>query len=406
MKNVLFIDYFFPPLAADWRGIAFANYLPEYGWRPIVVSAAETVSYEKDHSLLGDIPPGTVVHRIGHPEPRGIRRHIRDRLKIAADFPDSYKSWIRPAILECEKILRENRIDVIYSASPAYSCAYVAMNLKRQFDIPWVADFLDGWADNDFLMKSYEKTLVRPLRSLQIRRIQHGESRILGAADRITVIHPCVKEQWIRRHNLSGDKISVVTDGYDERTFVGLRPNVVHHGKPTVAFLGSYYSAFEDDIKRFTRVLARFDERVHFLIIGRAAAWVREMNLPNTTVVEHLPRKDALAIALGCDFLFVTMPEYALWTPTKTYDYLRLGKPILGLLPQHGDAARILRDSHSGFVLSYDELRMQKELAEILAQWRNGNLQGFSPDRTFIEQFDRQRLTKKMAEIFNGLQAD
>jgi len=69
MKKVLFIYYHFPPLLGDWRGLGFVKFLPEFGWQPIVISAAESVSYEKDYSLLRDVPKEIEVHRVGHREP-------------------------------------------------------------------------------------------------------------------------------------------------------------------------------------------------------------------------------------------------------------------------------------------------------------------------------------------------
>jgi len=53
-KKALFIDYFFPLLAADWRGTAFCKLLPEFGWQPIVISPDESESYDKDYDLLGE----------------------------------------------------------------------------------------------------------------------------------------------------------------------------------------------------------------------------------------------------------------------------------------------------------------------------------------------------------------
>jgi hypothetical protein len=66
MKRVLFIDYFFPPLAGDYRGTAFVKLLPQFDWQPIVISADESVSYDKDFSLLQEIPKSIPIYRVGH----------------------------------------------------------------------------------------------------------------------------------------------------------------------------------------------------------------------------------------------------------------------------------------------------------------------------------------------------
>src|SRR6185503_5963398 len=104
------------------------------------------------------------------------------------------------------------------------------------------------------------------------------------------------------------------------------------------------------------------------------------------TCILHLPRSKAFSFALGADFLYVVMPPWARWTPTKTYDYLRLGKPILAHVPSDGDAAQIVRESGAGYVLSYDAAELKMQLSTIFNQWHSGNLTHFNPKRDYIAQ--------------------
>jgi len=42
LKKILCIDYFFPPLMTGWWiGLGVIKFLPEFGWQPIVISAAD-----------------------------------------------------------------------------------------------------------------------------------------------------------------------------------------------------------------------------------------------------------------------------------------------------------------------------------------------------------------------------
>lgn len=400
MKKVLFIDYFFPPLAADWRGVAFAKLLPEFGWRPIVVSADEGVSYAKDYHLLKEVPENLEVHRVRHREPLPLWRRIRQELKIAADFPDYYRTWYAPACTEARKILRNEKVHLIYSASPTFTTAFVAMKLKSEFNIPWVADFLDGWAVNDFLNQQYDQTLIEPFRWFHKLRVKKGERDILESAEKVVAIHWHVKERWCKLHGVDESKIQVVTDGYDESVFCGLKPRFLYPDRLTIVFLGSFYPAFGEVIMRFARVVNELDKDAELVFIGRAGAAVQEMNLPNSTCILHLPREKALEFALGCNFLFLVMPPYAKWIPSKTYDYLRIGKPILAVVPHDGDAARIVQESNGGFVLSFDEQQMSNELRTIFGRWKKGELDRFQPDQKYLAKFERRKLTEQMAEVF------
>lgn len=269
MKKVLFIDYFFPPLAADWRGVALAKLLPKFGWQPIIISASEDVTYTKDYHLLNEIPEDLEVHRVGHHEPSRLRQFIQHRLKIAADFPDYYRTWYFPACREAEKILQKERVHLIYSASPTFTTAFVAMNMKKRFRIPWVADFNDGWAVNDFLNMQYDQNLIEPVRWLQKLRIRRAERNILKTADKVVIVHWHVRDRWLELHKLDGTNIEVITEGYDESIFRGLKARFLYPDRLTIIFLGSFYPAYREVIMRFAQAVKEVEEDAELVFVGR-----------------------------------------------------------------------------------------------------------------------------------------
>lgn len=401
MKKVLFIDYFFPPLVADIRGIAFVKILPGFEWQPIVISAAESVRYDKDYSLLQEIPSHIEVYRVGHREPSRMWQFFRNRLRIGIDFPDYYKTWYHSAYQVARDILQKEKVDLIYSASPTFTTAFVAMELKAKFNIPWVADFLDGWAVNDFLNLQYNQTLIKPLRWFQKLRVKKAERCILESADKVVVIHQHVKQRWLELHGIKESKIDVVTDGYDESAFKRITAHVLYPDRLTITFLGSYYPFFKDVIIEFLNAVHEIGKEVEVIFIGRRVEALQQMNKPNLTCILHTSREKALSFGLGSDFLFVVMPPYAKWTPTKIYDYLRLGKPILALVPKDGDAAKIVKEARAGFVLSFDQEQMKQQLKVIFEDWRRGGIKGFQPDKEYIAQFEQRKLTERIVQVFN-----
>jgi len=409
MKKVLFIDYMFPPLAADWRGAALANFLPEFGWQPIVISAAESVSYDKDYSLLKEIPEQIEVHRVGHREPSGqlsrVWQILLNKLRANYTFPDYYRTWCSPAVREAESILNKEKVDLIYSASPPFTTAFAAMKLKKEFGIPWVADFLDGWAVNDFLNVHYDETLVKPLRELQKYRVRRGEKNIIGTADKTVVISWHVKQRLCELHKVRGTGIEVVNDGYEESVFEGLVARALYPNKLTIVFLGSFYGPFKEPVIKFLRAVTEISKEAEVVFIGRGAAAMQAVTKAEATYILNLPRKKALAFALGSDFLFVVMPPYARWIPTKIYDYLRLGRPILALVPADGDAAKIVREARGGFVLSYEPEEMKRQLKSIFEEWRVGKFKDFHPDWDYVAQFERRKIVERIAAVFDQVAA-
>lgn len=402
MKKVLFIDYFFPPLLASQHAMAFAKHLSQCGWEPIVICAAESVPYAKDYSLLNGLPEDLHIHRVAHRMPSSLFRYFRRKLKIAADFPDYYRTWCAPAYREAQRIMRKEKIDLIYSASPSFTAHFVAMKLKRESSLPWVADFADGWAVNDFLNDEFARTLIGPMKWFHKRRVKNAERSILTLADQVVCVHSHVIGRWRELHGLSGSNMHVVTDGYDESAFDEAKPSPLYPGKPTVLFLGTYYPHFRETIQKFARAIYEVGKGAELIFIGRTAAPVQEMGLPNATCIMHLPKKKAIALALGASFLLLIMPPYAKWTPMKTYDYLRIGKPILGLVPADGDPAGLIQQAKAGFVLPFDEQEMREKLKEILGKWKRGDFDRFRPNPRYVNKFEWGEITRQMAEVFDA----
>lgn len=406
MKRVLCIDYFFPPLMGGWWiGTGVIKFLPDLGWQPVVLSAAETVSYGKDHSLLKLIPNDIEVHRIAHREVSREWAYALQKLKINYQFPDNYKNWYSPALQEARKILQKEKVDLIYSASEPFTSHFIAMKLKREFNIPWVAEFGDLWAGNDFLNRHYDNTLMPPLRQLQKLQIKQGESDILNTADKVIVIHPYHKQQLDKQYTSIANKIEVVTDGYDESDFKQLNPERIYPDKLTIVFLGSFYAEFQESIMNFFKAVSEVDEQVEIIFIGRGAIGLQEVSMPNLTRILHLVKEKALNFASGADFLFLVMPPSAKWTPSKLYEYLRLGKPVLALVPEDSDPAKIVWEAEAGFVLSHNVEKMKGQLKVIFDQRRQGKFKDFHPKWEYISQFDRRNLTKRLATLFDEVKS-
>ncbi len=404
MKKALCIYYFFPPLISGWWiGLGRIKHLPEFGWQPIVVSAdPERITYPKDYSLLKRIPESIEVHRVGHWEPPKEWKYARQKLRLNFIFPDQYQRWYYPALQEARRILQREKVDLIYSVSAPYTCHFIAMKLKKEFNIPWVTEWGDPWTENHFLNIHYDNTLMPPLRQLQKLLFERAERGILQTADKSIVDCEPHRQQLYEAYKFLEEKIELITDsGFDEADFTGLKARTLYPGKLNIVFLGSVYPDFMEAIKTFLKAIDEIGKDAEVAFIGQGAAALQGLGMENLTCVLHLVREKALAFAAGSDFLLIVMPPYAKWIPGKIWEYLRLGKPILGLVPEDGDPGKIIKQARGGFVLSYDLEEMKQQLKDIFAQWRKGKFKDFHPDWEYIAQFERWNLTKKLVAIFN-----
>lgn len=402
MKKVLFIYYHFPPIMGDWRGLGFVKFLPEFGWQPVVISAAESVSYGKDYGVLQEVPDNIEVHRVGHQEQSQEWTYLRRKLRMNYVFPDEYRSWYSPALREARRILRKEKVDLIFSSCPPYTAFFVAMKLKREFHIPWVAEWRDPWSGSYFFNRYYDETLIKPLRNLQKFRVRRAERDILKAADRTIALGWQFRQQFCETHGIKEGEIAIITNGYDEADYNNLRPRPLYPDRLTIVFLGSFYPEYREIILRFLRVVDEIDRNAEVVFIGRGAAEIEGANTGNFTRILHLARQKALAFSLGSDFLLLVLPPAAKLVHTvKLFEYLRLGKPILAFVPEDGEAAKIIREAKAGFILSHEPGEMREQLKAIFDEWTKGKFKDFHPDREYIAQFERRKLTQKLAELFD-----
>jgi len=407
MNKVLFITFFFPPLsgAGVWRSLKYAKYLPNYGWKPIVISADERINYDKDYSLLKEIPEGTDIYRIGYKERSKIWQFARSKLKLDYDFPDAFNigTWFLPAYKLAREILLKEHIDLVYSSSGPFISHFVAMKLKQEFKIPWVADFRDPWTGNVLINQHFTKNLIEPLRKHIFSKIWQAEDKILDKANKITVVTWQHKHLLCDQHEISSGKIKVITNGYNEEDFREINKNSIYPNKIVIMYAGSIYAGYVELVSDFLDLLYEIDPQIEVVFIGKGALEIQKLNRLNLTCIANLTKEKFMSFSLGSDFSLLTIHPSAKWNiPGKTYDYLRLGKPILALAPEDGDAAKIIKETNTGFVLSYDRQKRKGQLENILKSWKEGTFK-FEPDWENIAKYEVQNLTQEMVYTFNDI---
>src|SRR5690606_26905871 len=92
---------------AVFRAHKLAKYLPEYGWKPYVLTVDTNYLYNEDPELLGELPPEVeIVHaRYIEPTIRGIRMalggadrtFVTQKANLQKDLPTSQTQRDEPA---------------------------------------------------------------------------------------------------------------------------------------------------------------------------------------------------------------------------------------------------------------------------------------------------------------------
>ncbi len=123
--------------------------------------------------------------------------------------------------------------------------------------------------------------------------------------------------------------------------------------------------------------LLKDDERFHFIFIGSGVKrkWlenaIRSRRLDNTTLLDPLPRAEQEVFLNACDVGLVPLVEnmFGVAMPSRTYNLLAAGKPVLALTDENSEVSRVLREERVGW--NVPPLAPEKLLAAIETIYEN-----------------------------------
>ncbi|HUF02552.1 MAG TPA: glycosyltransferase family 4 protein [Aridibacter sp.] len=117
------------------------------------------------------------------------------------------------------------------------------------------------------------------------------------------------------------------------------------------------------DIESIVEVAAELKKRgndeMHFLFVGAGGKKVRlekqkeELGLDNVTIAGPRPRTDQTNFLNACDVAIVTLVKgmKALAMPSRTYNFLAAGKPIIAIVEEGSEPAIVIEDEDCGWVV-------------------------------------------------------
>ncbi|MFW5969803.1 MAG: glycosyltransferase, partial [Halofilum sp. (in: g-proteobacteria)] len=209
-RRVLMVAYHFPPLAGSsgvQRTLRFAQYLPEFGWDPIVLTAHPRAYARTSDDQLGDI--GERVEVIRAPA-WDTARHFAfaGRYPRFLARPDRWISWWLGAAPAGLRAIRRFRPDAIWSTYPIATAHRIGATLAHRSGLPWIADFRDPMAQ-----EAYPRDPVTRRRFVAIER------DTIRSAHRTTFTTPGAIDSYGERYPDRRDRLRLVENGYDEETF-------------------------------------------------------------------------------------------------------------------------------------------------------------------------------------------
>jgi len=433
--RVLMISHAFPPAGGVGvqRSAKFAKYLPDFGWQPVVWSAGRIRNLPHDPTQLTDLGPDLIHYPSGAIEdpPKnsrltetfaqsnlgdwwcyravpGIKWRLRRGLDVMTSrlAPDDRVGWALQSVRPLLTIVRNERIDVIYSTYSPASNHLLAGWLKRLTGLPWVSDYRDLWTD-DYCYPSHG-----PIRRWADRKMQQ---RMLEQADVVVAVNREQADVLASHVPSQSEKFLAVPNGVDLEDFDRVDPLEARqrlHGPDdrfVLTFSGQFTSrrvsdALFDGLGRFAEWVQQrgglFELRVVGVISQEMRDRFRAAGVPLATT-GFLPHGQAIEHMVSADALLLLTPSghnAATLTTGKVYEYLAAGRPILLVGPRDSVARQLLDRFSVGFCATPESDQVLAALEKLWEAWKGDTL----PDRCRPEDlrpFTRKHLAGQLAEI-------
>ncbi len=412
-KQILMLAYYFPPLggAGVQRSTKFAKYLAREGWQVKVVSVVPPSFEPVDPSLESEIRHQQITVEPVQYQPR-FRKfdripggwRVRSFLDEWFSFPDRMQGWLRPALTKASKVCRENPGIMIFSTSAPYTAHLIARELKRQYGLPWVADFRDEWSQNPYL-----STII----PYHLQRHKKAEQAVLHEADAVISVTDTITQGLRKIAPDSKAIFQTIPNGFDPEDFAfihALGLTQVHDKRWTLTHVGTLNKTRAELLLPLIQTLKQLDARkviplstVRLQLIG-AGDWQNPefSELDWIETQNYLPHMEALKAMDQSDLAILAESNPAAYTG-KIFEYLGLQKPVLGLVHPQSPAAELIKEAEAGFVIGIGGgPGLEEALINAYQSWQMG-VMPTKPKPDVIARFNREHQAETLAQIMEQI---
>ncbi len=430
MKSLLIITYYWPPASSPgvYRFLKFCKYLPDFGWRPVVLTVRNGSYPAYDPSLLKEIPEGLKVYKTPTIEPFALFNRLSgkkgksvpveitpsktntsllNRLMfwIRANWfiPDARIGWKWFAVNAAIKIIQSEKIDAVISTGPPHSTHLTGLALKKKTGIPWIADFRDPWT-NIFYNEHFPRT------PRTIEKDKKLEDTVAATADAVVVISNGLNKEFRERAR----RIETIHNGFDTidmpcrtnektprfvMTYIGNMP-----ANRNIPMVWQALAELKNELKNFSKnftlmLIGSIDQTA---IDDLQAAGIGDI----INIRSYIPHDEAVRIMSNTNMLYFMINQAknnSLIITGKLFEYLASCAPMVSVGPADGDAAKLIEEAGREKMIEYSNKDGFKSVvSRYYNQWMQTRQLEVLPC-TQIEQFSRKELTKKLAALLDSL---
>jgi hypothetical protein len=417
-RKILIISPHFPPsnLAAVHRSRLFAQHLPAFGWEPIILTVDEKYYEEApDPNLSRLLPAGLVVEKVN------AFRVTKPRLVGDIGLRGFFQLYRK-----AKQLIGRNKIDFLYIPIPSFYVALLGRWLHASTGVAYGIDYIDPWvhrfpgSERVFSRHWFSMKMSGMLEPIAVKRASLitgvAEGYYKGVVERNPHLKGACFFGAMPYGGEKADHVKVAELGLSPYLF-SKRP-----GKVQLMYAGAMLPKAYAPLEAIMAAMSRDREAVegleiHFIGTGKSTddpegytirPLAEKYGLWDDVIFEHprrIPYLDVLVHLEAVDGVFIlgsTEPHY---TPSKVYQGVLSGKPILAVLHRESTAVNVIREANTGMVLEFDgEAGMgyiENEFVSVYREFRSF-VQEFDVRQVNTAAFDRysaKNVTAMLAEL-------
>jgi len=419
MKKILILYPHFPPsnLAGVHRPRLFANHLKSYGWEPVILTVHEKFYEEPpDWNLVKLLPTDLRIEKVA--AFRLTKPRIIGDIGLRA-FSQLYK--------KAKQLIRSEGIHFLYIPIPSFYCALLGRRLHNATGISYGIDYIDPWVhefpgSNKLFSRHWFSTrLAKLLEPIAVKKASLITGVAEGYYQAVLERNPHLKNKAVFGAMPYGGEEN------DHRMVKELQVQPYLFTKEAGVFKFVYagamlpkaYSVLEAVFKSIAALSDPDKIQFHFIGTGKIPndpegynikSLAEQYNLWQSVVFEYpgrIPYLDVLVHLEQADGIFIlgsTEPHY---TPSKSYQGVISGKPILALLHKDSTAVEVLRRSGAGKVLDFDGetgvASIEKEFPGFLKNYMNwaSGFDSSKTDKAVFSGYSANAVTGKLAALLD-----
>ena len=430
MQKVLIIAYFYPPcnLTASARPAAWAKYLSQYGYYPMVITRNWDVAINKpsDISKSSGTEEKSVVTEQSAVYYLPYQASLKD--KIYAQHGDSKYRLLRKALSFFELVFQNYFLRVVpfsnfydkavelieqnpgldklvITANPFVSF-FIGYRLKQKFPkLKWVADYRDDWSTSE--ITNHTNALAKFIFGIESK----SEKKWVGTASVTTTISPYYAQKISGFTGIPG---KTLLNGFTEDDLA----KVADQSKPTelaVTYNGTLYPTqpIELFLNGFKQAVDKYGSKLTFRLNfpGLAYDAVQAERVRSNMkgyehtlhITERIPRTQVFDIQNQSHaFLMVAHQGIKGISSSKLYEYLCFKKPVI-LCPNDNDIIQeTVTDTGTG-VICNTEGEVYNSLSRMAEDLISKGKVECPINEERLMSYSRNNQAKVLAEILNGL---